>query len=123
MIALFALWVIAYAILDTPISVFLALWIGALVAFLYFNIYPARIFLGDVGALSFGATIAVIGLLTGKIVAVTIIGGVFIVELLSSFLQLFSKNSEVENFLAALHFTYACRSTGGRSQKSLLESG
>lgn len=91
MITLFALWIISSSILDTPMSIFIALWIGSLVAFLYFNVYPARIFLGDVGALSFGATIAVIGLLLGKIMAVVIIGGVFIVTMLSSFLQLSSK--------------------------------
>jgi phospho-N-acetylmuramoyl-pentapeptide-transferase len=51
MIALFAFWVISSSILDTPLSVFLALWIGSLIAFLYFNVYPARIIMGDVGAL------------------------------------------------------------------------
>lgn len=91
MITLFGLWFLSAAILDTPISIFIALWIGSLIAFLYFNIYPARIFLGDVGALSFGATIAVIGLLLGKIVAVSIIGGVFVLEIISSLIQLLSK--------------------------------
>ncbi len=91
MITLFALWFLSASILDTPLSIFISLWLGALIAFLYFNIYPARIFLGDVGALSFGATIAVMGLLLGKIIAVAIVGGVFVFELLSSFIQLSSK--------------------------------
>jgi len=47
--------------------------------------------LGDVGALSFGATLAVVGLLTGKILAIAIIGGVFVFEVSSSLLQLLSK--------------------------------
>ncbi|PIQ73529.1 phospho-N-acetylmuramoyl-pentapeptide-transferase, partial [Candidatus Roizmanbacteria bacterium CG11_big_fil_rev_8_21_14_0_20_36_8] len=56
-----------------------------------FNTYPARIFLGDTGALSFGAAFAVIGLLLGKVFALPIIGGVFVIEILTSFLQLISK--------------------------------
>jgi len=91
MIALMAFWAIARTILDVPISVFIAVWVGGLVAFLYFNIFPARIFLGDAGALAFGATFAVIGLLIGKTFALPVIGGVFVVEILSSFIQLMSK--------------------------------
>lgn len=91
MIALTAFWFVSASILDTPLSIFIALWLGSLIAFLYFNIYPARIFLGDVGALSFGATLAVVGLLLGKAPALVIIGGVFVVEVTSSFVQLISK--------------------------------
>jgi len=90
-ICLFALWILANTVLDTPLSIFLSLWIGALVAFLYFNVYPARIWLGDVGALSFGATLAVVGLLIGKIMALLVIGGFFVVEVGSSLLQIFWK--------------------------------
>jgi phospho-N-acetylmuramoyl-pentapeptide-transferase len=90
-IALSAFWFISASILDTPLSLFIALWMGSLVAFLYFNVFPARIFLGDVGALSFGATLAVVGLILGKAPALTVIGGVFVVEVASSFLQLTSK--------------------------------
>ena len=50
MIALTAFWIISASILDTPLSLFIALWLGGVIAFLYFNIFPARIFLGDVGA-------------------------------------------------------------------------
>ncbi|MFH0943390.1 MAG: phospho-N-acetylmuramoyl-pentapeptide-transferase, partial [Candidatus Beckwithbacteria bacterium] len=88
---LFAFWFLSASILDTPLSFFLALWLGSLISFLYFNVYPARIWLGDVGALAFGATFAVVGLLLGKVMALLIIGGIFIIEILSSFLQLLSK--------------------------------
>jgi phospho-N-acetylmuramoyl-pentapeptide-transferase len=91
MIALSAFWVISHTVLDTYISLFIAIWIGGLIAFCYFNVYPARIFLGDVGALAFGATFAVIGLLLGKIFSLLIIGGLFVLEVSSSFLQLLSK--------------------------------
>lgn len=91
MIAVTCFWVISSTIIDIPTSMFIAVWLGGLVAFLYFNIYPARIFLGDTGALSFGATFAVIGLILGKTFALPIIGGVFVLEVGSSFLQLMSK--------------------------------
>lgn len=91
MICLFAFWFLSATILDTPLSIFLALWLGALIAFLYFNIYPARIWLGDVGSLSFGATLAVVSLLLGKVMALVVIGGIFIAEVGSSLLQLLAK--------------------------------
>lgn len=91
MICLFAFWVLSASILDTPLSMFVALWIGSLIAFLYFNTYPARIFLGDVGSLAFGATLAVVGLLIGKVLALVIIGGVFVIEVATSLIQLTAK--------------------------------
>jgi phospho-N-acetylmuramoyl-pentapeptide-transferase len=91
MFALASFWVVARSIIDVPTSLFIAVWLGGLVAFLYFNIYPARIFLGDTGALSFGATFAVVGLILGKTFSLPIVGGVFVVEILSSLLQLMSK--------------------------------
>lgn len=91
MICLFAFWILSASILDTPLSFFISLWIGSLIAFLYFNIYPARIWLGDVGSLSFGATLAVVGLLLGKMMGLAVIGGIFIVEIVTSLLQVLSK--------------------------------
>jgi len=89
--SLIGFWVISRSILDVPISLFIAAWLGGLLAFLYFNIYPARIFLGDTGSLAFGATFAVIGLILGKAFALPIMGGVFIIEIVSSAIQLFGK--------------------------------
>ena len=88
MICLFAFWFLSASILDTPLSVFLTVWIGSLIAFLYFNIYPARIWMGDVGSLSFGATLAVVSLLLGKEMGLIVIGGIFVAEVSSSLLQL-----------------------------------
>lgn len=91
MIALFGFWVIARSILDIPTSLFIGSWLGGLLAFLYFNIYPARLILGDTGALSFGATFAVIGLILGKTFALPIIGGLFVAEILTSLIQLLGR--------------------------------
>jgi len=88
-VCLIAFEVIAAGNLDTPLSLFISLWVGGLIAFLYFNVWPARIFLGDAGALSFGAMLGVIGLITGRIIALVIIGGVFVIEVASSAIQIF----------------------------------
>lgn len=76
---------------DPGLAVFIAILVGSVSAFLYFNIYKARIWLGDVGSMSLGASLAIIGLLTGKTVALAIIGGVFVLEAGSSLIQLLGK--------------------------------
>jgi phospho-N-acetylmuramoyl-pentapeptide-transferase len=90
-ICLFAFLVLAHSVFNPTLSIFVGVWIGALIAFLYFNVYPARIYLGDAGAFGFGAALAVVGLLSGKIIGLGVIGGVYIVIVASSFLQLISK--------------------------------
>lgn len=77
--------------LDQFLGIFVSVLMGSVAAFLYFNIYKARIWLGDVGSLALGATLAVIGLLTGKIFALVVIGGVFVLEAGSSLIQLLGK--------------------------------
>ncbi len=91
MFALASFWVVSRSILDVPTSIFIATWLGGLIAFLYFNIYPARLFLGDTGALSFGATFAVVGLILGKAFVLPFVGAVFVLEIGSSLIQLLSK--------------------------------
>lgn len=91
MISLFGLWFLSASILDVPLSLFLALWLGSLISFMYFNVYPARIFMGDVGSLAFGAALAVVGLLLGKVIALMVIGAIFVIEISSSSIQLLSK--------------------------------
>lgn len=100
-ISLFAFWLLSASILDTVLSMFIALWLGGVLAFLYFNVLPSRLFLGDVGALSFGATFAVVGLILGKTPALVVIGGIFVIEVLSSLLQLVSKSVTGKKMFAA----------------------
>lgn len=88
LICLLAFWALSVSHLDTALATFIALWVGALIAFLYFNVYPARVWLGNAGGLAFGATLAVIGLLLGKVIALVIIGGIFVVEGGSSLIQI-----------------------------------
>lgn len=91
LICLVAFLAITSSQLDKGLGIFIAILMGSVAAFLYFNIYKARIWLGDVGSLSLGAALAVIGLLTGKIIALAIIGGVFVLEIGSSLVQLLGK--------------------------------
>jgi phospho-N-acetylmuramoyl-pentapeptide-transferase len=90
-ICLVAFLAISGTTLDTFLSFFIATLLGSCIAFLYFNIYKARLWIGDVGALSLGATLAVIGLLTGKPLSVAIIGGVFVIEVGTSLIQIISR--------------------------------
>lgn len=120
MIALGAFWIISASILDTPLSIFIALWLGSLLAFLYFNVYPARIFLGDVGALSFGATLAVVGLILGKAPALIIIGFVYVIEVLSSLIQLLSKKFLGRKLLPAAPFHLFLQYIGWQEPKIVM---
>lgn len=108
MIYLFAYVIIAIELLDTPLFIFISIWLGSVVAFLYFNIWPARIFLGDAGALSFGAMIAVIGLMIGNVATLFIIGGLFVLEAATSLIQILSlKYLKRKIFpLAPIHHTF-----------------
>ncbi len=90
-ICLFAFLALASQALDLTLASFIGIWIGTLFAYLYFNVWPARIFLGDAGAFGFGATLAVVGLLTGKVLAVAIIGGMYVIIVASSLIQILSK--------------------------------
>lgn len=117
LISLFGLWVLSASILDVPISMFIALWIGSLVSFLYFNVFPARMFMGDVGALSFGATLAVIGLLLGKVLAVAIIGFIFVFEIFTSFIQLLSKRIRKKKVFKAAPFHLFLQNYGWEEPK------
>lgn len=79
------------ALLNVPtqanLALLCALIIGGLLGFLWFNVHPAQIFIGDSGALALGATLAVTALITGQILVLPLIGIIFVVEVLSVILQ------------------------------------
>ena len=64
---------------------------GALLAFLWFNINPARFYMGDTGSMSLGITLGVIAMLTNTALILPVIGLVFVVETLSVIIQVLSK--------------------------------
>ncbi len=72
------------------LTVIAAAIIGAGVGFLWYNSYPAQIFMGDVGSLSLGGILGIIAVLTKNEILFILIGGVFVVETLSVIIQVFS---------------------------------
>lgn len=86
----------AYAVIalvqgQDALAAFCATVLGALLAFLWFNIYPARFFMGDTGSMALGMTIAVIAFLTNTVVIFFFIALIFVIETLSVVIQLTSK--------------------------------
>lgn len=65
--------------------------VGALLAYLWFNIYPARFFMGDVGSFALGTSLGVVAMLTDSLFLLPIIGIVFVAEAGSSLIQIVSK--------------------------------
>ena len=72
------------------LAVFCALVIGALMGFLWFNVHPAQIFMGDSGALSLGATLAVVATVNGQLPLLAIVGIVFFAVIMSVVIQVLS---------------------------------
>ncbi len=72
------------------LSVFCGALAGAGLAFLWFNAYPAEVFMGDVGALALGAALGIVTVIVRQEVVLVIMGGVFVVEALSVMLQVAS---------------------------------
>ena len=65
--------------------------VGALLSYLWFNIYPARFFMGDVGSFALGTSLGVVAMLTNTLFLLPIIGAVFVAEAGSSLIQIISK--------------------------------
>ncbi len=83
--------VIAFVQGKIELAAFCGAILGVLLAFLWFNIYPARFFMGDSGSLALGATLGVVALLTNSVIVLPIIGFIFVIETFSSIIQILSK--------------------------------
>ncbi|MBE6161405.1 MAG: phospho-N-acetylmuramoyl-pentapeptide-transferase [Firmicutes bacterium] len=70
------------------IAIFCFILVGALMGFLMYNTYPAKVFMGDLGSLALGGALATIAVLTRHELSLALIGGVFVVETLSSGIQI-----------------------------------
>jgi len=75
----------------TDLAAFCGVIVGALLAFLWFNINPARFFMGDTGAMSLGVTLGIVAMLTNMALLLPIIGFVFVMESASVIVQMTSK--------------------------------
>jgi phospho-N-acetylmuramoyl-pentapeptide-transferase len=83
--------VIAFSLGRYDLAAFCGVITGGLLAFLWFNIPPARFYLGDTGAMSLGVTLAIIAMLTNYVVLLPIIGLLFVFESLSVIVQVLHK--------------------------------
>lgn len=72
------------------IAIFCFILVGGLLGFLVFNTNPAKIFMGDTGSQALGGALAAVAILTRHELSLAIIGGVFVVEALSSIIQIFA---------------------------------
>ena len=81
---------IPYVAGTGEILVFCAALAGAGLGFLWFNTYPAQVFMGDIGALSLGAALGVVAVVVRQEIVLAIMGGVFVVETLSVMIQVAS---------------------------------
>ncbi|HCP08374.1 MAG TPA: phospho-N-acetylmuramoyl-pentapeptide-transferase [Candidatus Moranbacteria bacterium] len=83
--------IISYAHNKIDLAAFCAAIAGALLAFLWFNVYPARFFMGDTGAISLGTTLGVVAMLNNSAIVLFIIVFIYIIESSSVTIQLLSK--------------------------------
>src|SRR6185295_10940961 len=72
---------------DLALAGACAAMVGAILAFLWFNVNPARVFMGGVGSLALGAGLATVALMSGEVLLLPVIGLLLVVELLSVMLQ------------------------------------
>lgn len=83
--------VISFSLGKIDLATFCAVITGAIIAFLWFNIPPARFYMGETGILSLTTVVAVIAFLTDSVYVLPIIGGLLVIEVLSVIIQLLSK--------------------------------
>ncbi|MFH0925812.1 MAG: phospho-N-acetylmuramoyl-pentapeptide-transferase [bacterium] len=96
------------------LTVFCGAMIGASLGFLWFNSYPAQVFMGDMGSLSLGGALGIVSLLIKHELLLAIIGGVFVVEALSVIIQVvsFKLNGKRIFRMAPLHHHFEMKGWG-----------
>lgn len=72
---------------NMEIAIFLCAVMGSLVGYLRYNMHPAKIFMGDTGSLALGGLLAAVAMVTKEEIALVLIGGVFVIEVLSVMIQ------------------------------------
>ena len=75
---------------DRDLALLSACVVGACVGFLWFNAFPATIFMGDTGSLALGGAVGAIAVMTNTEILLILIGGIFVIEALSVMIQVFA---------------------------------
>ena len=90
LLAFTAMTFITHGAAQTDLALLSACLVGACVGFLWFNSFPAAIFMGDTGSLGLGGAIAALAVMTQTEVLLLVIGGIFVIEALSVLIQVFA---------------------------------
>lgn len=109
--------VIAFSQGKIELAAFCAVIVGTLFAFLWFNIPPARFYMGETGVLGLTSTMAVVAFLTDSVIVLPIIAGLLVIEVLSIILQLLSKKFRQKKIFLATPIHHHFEARGWPSHK------
>lgn len=102
------------------LAAFCGVIIGALMAFLWFNIYPARYFMGDTGVMALGVTLGIVAMLTNSVGFLPIIGILFVLESLSVIVQTISKKIRKKKIFRSTPFHHDLEARGWEEPKIVM---
>ena len=115
--------IIMYIPGSEELVIFICAFIGALIGFLWYNAYPAQVFMGDTGSLTIGGIIAVFAIIIHKELLIPILCGIFLVENLSVLLQRFYYKAGKRKGVKQRLFKRAPIHDHFRTSMSLVEPG
>lgn len=104
--------VIAFIQGREDLAVLLGVVSGALLAFLWFNVYPARFFMGDTGSMGLGVLLAIVAFLTNSVLLLPLIGLIFVVEAASYFIQIFWRHAFGRKFFLSAPIHHHLEASG-----------
>jgi phospho-N-acetylmuramoyl-pentapeptide-transferase len=102
------------------LAAFCGVIVGALTSFLWFNVNPARFFMGDTGAMSLGVTLAIVAFLVNQVLLLPVIGFVFVVETLASIIQIISKKTRGKKIFLSTPLHHHLEAKGWPEQKVVM---
>jgi len=114
--------VISYSLGRYELATFCGVIIGSLLAFLWFNIPPARFYLGDTGSMSLGVTLGIIAMLTNSSLLLVFIGFIFLLESVSVILQLLSKKIRGKKIFLSTPIHHHFQAIGWTEAKIVMRS-
>ena len=112
--------VISFMLGRYELAAFCGVIMGALLAFLWFNITPARFYMGDTGAMSLGITLGIIAMLTNSALLLPVIGFVFLLESVSVIAQVLSKRVFGRKLLHSAPFHHHLQAIGWSEPKIVM---
>jgi phospho-N-acetylmuramoyl-pentapeptide-transferase len=112
--------IISFVMGRYDLAVFCAVISGALLAFLWFNIPPARFYMGDTGAMSLGVSLGIIALLTNNVLLLPFIGFIFLIESLSVIIQVLYRKIRGKKFFLSAPIHHHFQAKGWSESKIVM---